>query len=222
MPSVTAISAPPTFVSPEEHQQLVASTPDSFSDIPAVLRHQQPDVAVTLDPPLEGFSPQDAANGVLTLAFVSSTGKGFEIQYPSITLHAISRAESGPSIYCQLDETDENQHPPANDDEGFSAMRELNIIPQDPNSLGDIFEAMSLCASLHPDPNMSDEDEDDAFISSDGNFETFTGGEGEELIFFYPKAALQHLESIIYNPFERTDGVNGHADEPESHDPHSE
>lgn len=189
MPSITPISAPPPFISQEEHRRLVASTPDSFSDIPAVLRHQQPNVAITLDPPLDGFCSQDAASGTLyvtesTLTFISSTGKGFELQYPSITLHAISRAESGHSIYCQIDETDENQRPFENEDEGFSVMRELNIIPQDPTSLEDIFEAMSLCASLHPDPNVSDEDEDedeDAFISNDANFEPFTGDESEEL-----------------------------------------
>jgi nucleotide-sensitive chloride channel 1A len=44
-----------------------------------------------------------------------------------------------------------------------------------------IFEAMSLCASLHPDPNISDEDDlDDAFMDESA-FETFTGEEGDEL-----------------------------------------
>lgn len=47
-----------------------------------------------------------------------------------------------------------------------------------------IFEALSYCASLHPDPHVSgDEDEDDdAFIDADTTaFEVFTGEEGEEL-----------------------------------------
>jgi nucleotide-sensitive chloride channel 1A len=46
-----------------------------------------------------------------------------------------------------------------------------------------IFEALSICASLHPDPQESDdEDEDDAFIDPDTtSFEVFTGEEGEEL-----------------------------------------
>jgi len=44
-----------------------------------------------------------------------------------------------------------------------------------------IFEALSLCASLHPDPQESDdEDGDEAFID-EGEFECFTGAEGEEL-----------------------------------------
>lgn len=45
-----------------------------------------------------------------------------------------------------------------------------------------IFEALSLCASLHPDPNVSDDDdmgEDNMFIDGDvANFETFNGSEG--------------------------------------------
>lgn len=40
---------------------------------------------------------------------------------------------------------------------------------------------MSLCASLHPDPNLSDEDElDDDFVSDD-HFETLDGEEEEDL-----------------------------------------
>lgn len=45
-----------------------------------------------------------------------------------------------------------------------------------------IFEAMSVCASLHPDPKMSEEAElDGDFVTDNGEFETFTGEEGEEL-----------------------------------------
>lgn len=47
-----------------------------------------------------------------------------------------------------------------------------------------IFEALSYCAALHPDNSAEVEDDfdDDAFIDpSTANFETFTGGEDEEL-----------------------------------------
>ncbi len=48
-----------------------------------------------------------------------------------------------------------------------------------------IFEALSYCASLHPDSQGSDDgvdDDDDAFIDPDTTaFEVFTGDEGEEL-----------------------------------------
>jgi nucleotide-sensitive chloride channel 1A len=45
-----------------------------------------------------------------------------------------------------------------------------------------IFEALSACASLHPDPQGSDEDEDEFIdLENSGDFEVFTGAEGEEL-----------------------------------------
>jgi hypothetical protein len=61
---------------------------------------------------------------------------GFQIEYPAITLHAISRGESGPSIYCQLDETLDDAGGSAGDegDEGNAQMRELIIVPEQPKS----------------------------------------------------------------------------------------
>ena len=128
---------------------------------------------------------------------MSSTGRGFQVKYPAITLHAISRGDR-PSIYCQLDETDSSS-PPDETSEDVTEMRELTIVPQDPGSRASrphhfnepaydldlaveaIFEAMSLCASLHPDPNMSDEDDLDGDFVSDTHFETLAGEEEEEL-----------------------------------------
>ncbi|KAM5544594.1 hypothetical protein V8D89_001492 [Ganoderma adspersum] len=209
----------PTFISPDEHKTISASTPASFADIPPVLRHKEQTVSVTLDPPLPGFSSEDGANGTLfviesVLVFLSATGRGFQVDYPSITLHAISRAADGPSIYCQLDE------PPAvdapdDDEESSPQMRELVILPKDPSSLEPIFESLSLCASLHPDPNEEDEmdDDDDAFVDP-GEFETFSGDADQELS-EVGKAALAHLESIIYNPFEQKPDPEQFEDAPE-------
>lgn len=62
------------------------------------------------------------------LVFISATGCGFQLEYPSITLHAISRTESGSCIYCQLDETPTGDRIDGNDDD--SPMRELKIVPE--------------------------------------------------------------------------------------------
>jgi chloride channel, nucleotide-sensitive, 1A len=64
---------------------------------------------------------------------MSDTGRGCQIEYPAITLHAVSRGEHGPSIYCQLDEH-AGEPTAASVDEGDSEMRELTIIPQNPTS----------------------------------------------------------------------------------------
>lgn len=181
MVSTTIISSVPSFVSPDEHRDLVGATPESFSDIPPVLRHKEENITVLFDPPLEHLSPGDDSKGVLyvidsALVFMSSTGRGFQIAYPSITLHAISRTQgSDPSIYCQLDEG-------ADEDADAVDMRELIITPQNSNSLEPIFEALSLCASLHPDPNVSEDDDfDDQVFVDTNSFQPFTGEEGEEL-----------------------------------------
>ncbi|KAJ3726088.1 regulator of volume decrease after cellular swelling-domain-containing protein [Lentinula raphanica] len=241
--AATLISAVPAFVSPEEHRNIVGSTPVSFTDIPPVLRHKEEPVSVTFEPTLDGFSEEDAKEGVLyvlesVLVFMSKTGKGFQIEYPSITLHAVSRGDTPPSIYCQLDESFaktmsmlvDSEQPKTNghinetadenteedEDEGEENeepedmdMRVLNIIPSRVESLDPIFEALSLCAALHPDPPGSDDEDeglDDAFIDApDGTFEQFTGTEEEELS-EVGRAALAHLESIIYDPFEKKEG----------------
>ncbi|KAJ4488070.1 regulator of volume decrease after cellular swelling-domain-containing protein [Lentinula aciculospora] len=212
--ATTLINSVPKFVSPEEHKTIVGSTPASFNDIPPVLRHKEESVSVTFEPPLDGFSEDDAKEGVLyvlesVLIFMSKTGNGLQIEYPLITLHAVSRGDTPPSIYCQLDESSakalkmlvDSEQPQTNghvdktsadeseeeEDEGLEDMdmRVLNIVPSRVDSLDSIFEALSLCAALHPDPPGSDDEEedfDDALIDApESNFEVFTGTEDEEL-----------------------------------------
>ena len=157
------------------------------------------------------------------LVFMSATGRGFQVEYPRITLHAISRGEKGPSIYCQLDDTvDANTNAePQNDEEEVSDMRELSILPKDPSArkfhltphfLNDtltpffgpvepIFEALSYCASLHPDPGAEDEmdDDDDAFVDQ-GEFETFNGDADEELS-EVGKVRSDFLNHSRFNPY---------------------
>ncbi|KAG5350562.1 hypothetical protein C0989_010426 [Termitomyces sp. Mn162] len=203
---ITPISSLPTFVSPEEHANLISSTPSSFSDIPPILKHTQPNVRVTLDPPVPGFNATDGTLYVLTsvLVYFTASGQGFQIPYPSITLHAISRSGTSPSIYCQLDA---GPAPDADaEDEGADTLlQELSIIPQDPTSLEQIFEALSTCAALHPDPNVDLDDDDDATIDPLSTpFETFNGSADEESS-EVGRAALAHIESIIYDPFDHDD-----------------
>jgi nucleotide-sensitive chloride channel 1A len=65
MPSAILITSLPHFISRDEHKVIAAQTPVSFSDIPPVLRHKEEHVSATLDPPLAGFSAEDAAQGTL-------------------------------------------------------------------------------------------------------------------------------------------------------------
>jgi hypothetical protein len=65
MPAVNPIINLPHFISKDEHTTLVGSTPNSFNDIPPVIRHKEENVSISLDPPLEGFSNTEAAQGTL-------------------------------------------------------------------------------------------------------------------------------------------------------------
>jgi hypothetical protein len=65
MPAVTLIDAIPAFVTQEEYSSLSASTPNSFNDLPAILKYKQENVSVDIQPPVEGFSNEDSASGTL-------------------------------------------------------------------------------------------------------------------------------------------------------------
>jgi hypothetical protein len=161
--------------------------------------------------------------------YSDTSSKGFTVPYKAITLHAISRGERGPTVYCQVDlgETamDVEPAPTANgankdsggqtedqkeeeegdgeEEEQDTSMVEMIFAPQDPEAgaffsipLRDtclivviverIFESLSVCAALHPDSDLGEDegfDGDDAFIdpSIEGFVPVGEGEEGEEL-----------------------------------------
>ena len=84
MPSVVLIPTVQKFVSEQEYQSLIASTPSSFNDLPPVVKYQEENVAVALDPLVEGFSAEDAAKGtlyVLTRSVVQSSFRAKQLIY---------------------------------------------------------------------------------------------------------------------------------------------
>jgi nucleotide-sensitive chloride channel 1A len=78
------------------------------------------------------------------LAFTaSSSGKGFSVLYPSITIHAVSRSGTRPMVYCQIEQ---GQDDGAGDDENAELL-ELKIFPQDSSrsqSIGLYFDMLEL------------------------------------------------------------------------------
>lgn len=65
----------------------------------------------------------------------ASGSKGFAVPYPNVTLHAVSRSDNGPSIYCQIDSNPDADLAAGGEDDGDIAdLIELTIIPTDPNS----------------------------------------------------------------------------------------
>lgn len=195
---------------------------------------------------------------------MSATGRGFQLEYPSITLHAISRGEQGPSIYCQLDDTvnaAENAKP-QNDEEDVADMSELTILPKDPFARASASFCARSCThdipqsslysrrspSAHPSiptlarttrwtttttrssipassrpstgpPTRSSARSGGcAAISSIIAVSPRTRHRAPTCFFFAPvppQAALSHLESIIYNPFDKPAPTEQFEDAPE-------
>jgi hypothetical protein len=68
---------------------------------------------------------------------------GYEIGYPSITLHAIQSTRQ--SVYLQI--------------EIDSELLEATVIPQDSHEVQQLYDALSQCSSLHPDVDSETEDQ---------------------------------------------------------------
>ncbi|SPO00741.1 uncharacterized protein DNG_03489 [Cephalotrichum gorgonifer] len=109
---------------------------------------------------------------------------GVTISYPTISIHALKTIGEGPSqvqgIWMQMELGDA-------DDDG-SETTELTLIPAAPADEEDsasvtkhLFEAISACSNLHPDPvDEEDDDDDDDRIVFEGNpeFEALEGFSG--------------------------------------------
>lgn len=64
------------------------------------------------------------------LAYIAtSSGHGFQVLYPSITIHAVSRSGDSRIVYCQLERRVEG--PDADSEEDVETV-ELKINPSDP------------------------------------------------------------------------------------------
>jgi nucleotide-sensitive chloride channel 1A len=116
------------------------------------------------------------------ILFSVSASKGVSIDYPSIALHAIGSQDGQAAVYLQLDLHDKEL---TNDDDDIQTLT-LHLTPQDEPLAEDsaptnghsesaettngasvtnnsaakaLFEALSACADLNPDP-MDEDDED--------------------------------------------------------------
>jgi nucleotide-sensitive chloride channel 1A len=114
-----------------------------------------------------------------------ATGEGFSLLYPHIAVHAISRDIQRFGSECLIIMVDTNlddmqgKNEEEEDSEDEGGMTEMRFVPDDKNQLETMYQAMTHCQSLHPDPNDSFS-EDDEFIDAneDGN-DSWAGGDSE-------------------------------------------
>jgi nucleotide-sensitive chloride channel 1A len=104
----------------------------------------------------ESLAPESLGKGTLYITskqvywlHAANAELGFALNYPFILMHAISREEERPCIYCQLD------LPSAGDDE---VVPEARFIPDDAVWLEDMYAALCSGAENNPDPGGEDDE----------------------------------------------------------------
>ncbi|KAM0328668.1 hypothetical protein ACHAQA_005080 [Verticillium albo-atrum] len=98
------------------------------------------------------------------------------IPYPAISIHAVKQAGTNSdgtplqAIWLQLELTD------SADDEGSSV--DLTIVPPVGSSAQKLYDAISACSDLHPDPVDEDDEDDEDRIVFEGEHEAVEGFTG--------------------------------------------
>lgn len=142
--TLVAVSEPPKTAAADE-PGVYESTPESLDDIPSRLVLHMDSVHLCMRPGPSMLQESDSdtltSMGALWLTekrftFLPSKGKGFQVDYPSIALHAVSRSVpeyathdsfgTEACLYCQLDD-----HPERDEEEEDEVVREMWILTRD-------------------------------------------------------------------------------------------
>jgi nucleotide-sensitive chloride channel 1A len=164
---------PPTTVSREEHTTLTSSTPQSFGDIPPILRFED-NVEITLSqgegsspvsiegrtggklwvteqyvPFYHSFLTQGGSSWNREVVFIPSIGTGFKLNYQSLTLHALTpaSAELEAHLYCQIDDSPASPVGGGDEDE-YGEMRELRVFIQDDKCMSPFLSLPSVVVAI--------------------------------------------------------------------------
>lgn len=151
------------------------------------------------------------------VSWLNPSGNGFFLEYPSISLHAVSRdTNSFPQecLYLMTDikledlpaeEDKAAENGGESDDDSTDPITEIRFIPEDKAALDGMYKAMCDCQALHPDPEDSfsgeDDDEDDeegvreGVVAAAGDF--FQSPEDVVHLNAEGQATLQRLEAML-------------------------
>ncbi|KAM5245742.1 methylosome subunit pICln isoform 3-T3 [Ctenodactylus gundi] len=129
------------------------------------LRQQQPDTEAVLNGKALGTGTLYIAES--RLSWLDGSGLGFSLEYPTISLHAVSRDLSAyprEHLYVMVNaKFGDDSKDPLDAEEGESdddtePVTEFRFVPSDKAALEAMFTAMCECQALHPDPDDSDSD----------------------------------------------------------------
>uniref|UniRef100_A0A3P8XLB5 Methylosome subunit pICln n=1 Tax=Esox lucius TaxID=8010 RepID=A0A3P8XLB5_ESOLU len=202
------------------------------------VRHKQAETTAVLDG--KGLGAGTLYVAETRLSWFDGSGMGFSLEYPTISLHAISRDLSAypqEHLYVMVNaklRMQENAHDEENEDESSDedeseVITELRFVPRDKDALESMFSAMCECQALHPDPD--DEDSDGDFDGDEYDVEEAEHGQGDIPSFCTyeegvsgltaeGQATLQRLEGMLAQSVAstfhmagvRTDEANGEFD----------
>ncbi|KAI8819047.1 regulator of volume decrease after cellular swelling-domain-containing protein [Fimicolochytrium jonesii] len=174
------------------------------------VRHMQRDVTIVFTPVLEEVG-NDCWTGDVYVAESQlilhdpDDALIISIDYPSIGIHAVSRHGDDviklPHIYAELDASvavDSVRMGEDRVDVGEMTVREMRIVVEDGDALDVLYQFISNCASLHPDPISEDAD-----ISSneDDENEWYTTPEQMENLTAEQQKALDHFAAVFTGPY---------------------
>ncbi|XP_016303157.1 methylosome subunit pICln [Sinocyclocheilus anshuiensis] len=192
------------------------------------VRLQQADTTAVLDGKRLGSGTLFVAEA--HLSWFDGSGMGFCLEYPSISLHAISRDLSAfpeEHLYVMVnakldDEAEAEQQDKASDDAGeddeesdsdsedSGTITEIRFVPSDKAALEPMFSAMCDCQALHPDPDDADTDDDD-YEGEEYDVEEAEQeqgqGQGDVPTFYTYEEGLSHLTAEGQATLDRLEGM---------------
>ncbi|XP_053313890.1 methylosome subunit pICln [Spea bombifrons] len=167
----------------------------------------------------EGLGPGTLYIAESRVAWLNGSGLGFSLEYPSISLHAISK---DPAAYpeehlyvmvnAKLGDADVKERPMGDEeeeeeesDDDEEPITEIRFVPAEKSDLGEMFSAMCDCQALHPDPE--DEDSDDDFEGEEYDVEAHEQGQCEIPSFYTYEEGLSHLTTEGQATLERLESM---------------
>ncbi|XP_062910703.1 methylosome subunit pICln isoform X2 [Mobula hypostoma] len=187
------------------------------------VRLQQPEIAAVLDG--KGLGTGTLYIAESRLSWFDGSGMGFSLEYPSISLHAVSRDVT---VYPQehlyvmvnakLGEDDKEANmeekasdgEEAEDDDEADPITEVRFVPVDKTALDQMFTAMCDCQALHPDPDDTDSENDFEEDDEEGeeyDVEAHEQGQGDIPTFCTYDEAFSHLNPEGQATLQRLEGM---------------
>ncbi|OWF56704.1 methylosome subunit pICln-like [Mizuhopecten yessoensis] len=173
----------------------------TFSAPSELVRHKERDTVVNIDG--TGYG-----NGTLFItetivAWQNVEGKGFSLNYPKISLHALSRDTSAFPQEClylmvegklpeEVDPSERQDSEEEEEEDESQVITEVRFVPSDKSSLQTMFSSMSDCQALHPD-----EQDTDSEAEAEEGMVYYDVDEGYDNLTLQGQATLQHLENLL-------------------------